>query len=94
MRVTSFGHSCFLVEVGGVRLVFDPYLKDNPHGRVPLARVPCDYILCSHAHEDHICDALELAQLHTATLVAPYELAEHFGVVSKLLCQTLVFFHR
>jgi L-ascorbate metabolism protein UlaG (beta-lactamase superfamily) len=99
MRLTSFGHSCFLVEVeglpdglsaqapataeaspkSGVRLVFDPYLKENPHGRVPLAQVPCDYVFCSHAHEDHICDALELAKLHSATLVAPYELALYFG---------------
>ncbi len=78
MRLTSFGHSCFLLEVEGARIVFDPYLKDNPHGRVALSRVPCDWILCSHAHEDHICDAVELAKLHQATIVAPYELAEHF----------------
>ena len=91
MRLTYFGHSCFLVELpglpdaasakSGARLVFDPYLKENPHGRVALDRVPCDYVLCSHAHEDHIVDALELAQLHHATIVAPYELAEHFGAV-------------
>ena len=79
MRLTSFGHACFLVEIEGTRLVFDPYLKENPHGRVPLAKVACDYILCSHAHEDHIADALELAKLHKATIVATYELAEHFG---------------
>jgi len=41
--------------------------------------VPCDYVLCSHAHSDHICDALALARLHHATIVAPYELAEHFA---------------
>lgn len=81
MRVTFFGHSAFLVEAGGQRFVFDPYLKENPHGRVPLEHVPCDFILCSHAHEDHIADALELAKLHDAVLVAPYELAEHFGAL-------------
>ncbi len=79
MKLTYFGHSCFLVEVPGARLVLDPYLTDNPHGRVPLDRVPCDFILCTHAHEDHICDALALARLHGATIVAPYELAEHFA---------------
>ena len=78
MRLTSFGHSCFRLEVEGARIVFDPYLKDNPHGRVALAKVPCDWILCSHAHEDHICDAVELSKLHGATIVAPYELAEYF----------------
>ena len=93
MRLTSYGHSCFLVEAAnlsdvssakasaksGIRFVFDPYLKDNPHGRVDPARVPCDYVLCSHAHEDHIADALTLARVHGATIVAPYELAMHFG---------------
>ena len=81
MRLTSFGHSCFLVEAAGTRFVFDPYLKENPHGRVDPTRVPCHFVLCSHAHEDHIADALTLAKLHDATIVAPYELAEHFGAL-------------
>lgn len=79
MRLTYFGHSCFLVEVPGARLVIDPFLTENPHGPVVLADLPCDYVLCTHAHLDHICDALALANLHRATLVAPYELAEHFA---------------
>jgi L-ascorbate metabolism protein UlaG (beta-lactamase superfamily) len=79
MRLTYFGHSCFLVEVEHARIVLDPYLSENPHGAVDPARVPCDFVLCTHAHEDHTCDALELARLHGATIVAPYELAEHFA---------------
>jgi L-ascorbate metabolism protein UlaG (beta-lactamase superfamily) len=79
MKLTYFGHSCFLLEVAGARIVLDPFLQENPHGRVSLDRVPCDFVLCSHAHEDHTCDALELARLHSATIVAPYELAEHFA---------------
>lgn len=78
MRLTFFGHSCFRVEIAGVRLVLDPFLSENPSLHTDPASVPCDYILCSHAHSDHICDALTLARLHGATIVAPYELAEHF----------------
>lgn len=79
MRLTSYGHSCYRLEVPGARLLVDPYLTDNPHGRVALADVPCDYVLCSHAHLDHSSDAAALARLHGATIVAPYELAEHFA---------------
>lgn len=79
MRLTYFGHSAFLLELAGRRLVFDPWLRPNPHGSVEPATVPCDLVLVSHAHDDHLGDALELARLHHATIVAPYELAEHLA---------------
>lgn len=30
MRLTYFGHSAFLLEVPGARLVLDPWLRENP----------------------------------------------------------------
>lgn len=78
MRLTYFGHSAFLLEVSGARLVFDPWLRENPHSSIDPAAVPCDFVLCSHAHDDHIADALELACTHHAQIVASYELALHF----------------
>ncbi len=77
--LTYFGHSCFRLEAGQVRIVIDPFLSGNPHGAVAPAGVPCDYVLCTHAHADHCGDALALARLHHATIVAPFELAEHFA---------------
>jgi L-ascorbate metabolism protein UlaG (beta-lactamase superfamily) len=41
--------------------------------------VKCDYVLVSHGHEDHSCDALELARRHGATIVANYEICEYFA---------------
>ncbi|QYM77880.1 metal-dependent hydrolase [Horticoccus luteus] len=79
MKLTYFGHSAFRVVTEQIAIVFDPWLLSNPHGSVPLAEAPCDYILCSHAHDDHIADAVALARLHGATIVAPFELADYFA---------------
>jgi L-ascorbate metabolism protein UlaG (beta-lactamase superfamily) len=79
MRLTYYGHSAFLLAGENFRIVFDPFLTANPHGSVDPAGVPCTHVLCSHAHEDHIADALNLARAHGATIVAPYELANHFA---------------
>jgi len=79
MRLTWFGHSCFLLETGAHRLLFDPWLNNNPVAPVKAAEVQCDFIFCSHAHDDHIADALEIARNHHAPIVAPYELAEYFA---------------
>lgn len=79
MKLTYFGHSAFLLEIGGQRLAIDPWLRQNSHGAVEPAKVPCDYALVTHAHSDHLGDAVELAQLHHAKIVAPYELAEHLS---------------
>jgi L-ascorbate metabolism protein UlaG (beta-lactamase superfamily) len=79
MRVTYFGHSCFLVETAGTRLVLDPFFTGNPVCAAKVADVRCDYVLVSHGHEDHSCDALELAQRCRATIIANYEIAEYFA---------------
>jgi len=81
MRLTYFGHSAFLLEIAGQRLAFDPWLRANPHGPYDPAAVVCDYVLCTHAHDDHLGDALELSRRHGATIVAPYELAEHLAAL-------------
>jgi L-ascorbate metabolism protein UlaG (beta-lactamase superfamily) len=79
MRLTWFGHSCFLLEAGTYQLLFDPWLNQNPVSPVKAADVRCDFIFCSHAHEDHTADALEIARNNHAPIVAPYELAEYFA---------------
>jgi len=51
MRLTCYGHSCFLVETTTARLLLDPYLNDNPRAPLKAADVRCDYILVSHGHD-------------------------------------------
>lgn len=49
MRVTSFGHSCVLVELAGARILFDP--GNFSSGFEDLTDL--DAILVTHQHPDH-----------------------------------------
>lgn len=76
MNVTYYGHSCFAVEVGGKRLLFDPFITPNELAKaVSLDTIAADYILISHGHFDHVADAVELARRTDATVIANFEVA-------------------
>lgn len=79
MRLTFYGHSCFLLETARARLLIDPGLGDVPGSSFAAGSISCDYILLSHGHEDHTCDALAIARRCGATLVANFEIAEYFA---------------
>lgn len=49
MNITWLGHSCFVVESAGWRVVLDPYYVET----YPALRVEADEALCSHGHRDH-----------------------------------------
>lgn len=56
MRITYFGHSCFLVEAKDqTRVILDPYEHGAYDGAVKYAPVdePADVVLASHEHPDH-----------------------------------------
>jgi len=49
MRITKFGHSCFLIEDSGARILFDPGVFSS--GFEDLDQL--DAILITHQHPDH-----------------------------------------
>jgi L-ascorbate metabolism protein UlaG (beta-lactamase superfamily) len=75
-RLTWHGHSTFTLQAdGGQRIMFDPFLDDNPKSDLKVADVDrLDYILCSHGHFDHFGDAVALAKQTGATIVGTFEL--------------------
>lgn len=74
-RLTWHGHSCFLLETDGTRIIIDPWLTGNPVADISADEVgDLDFILVSHGHGDHFADAIPLARRTGATLVASYEI--------------------
>jgi L-ascorbate metabolism protein UlaG (beta-lactamase superfamily) len=77
MQVTYYGHSCFLVELSGKKLLFDPFISPNPLAKsIDLKSIQADYILVSHGHWDHTADLIELAKQTKATVVSNFEITE------------------
>ena len=52
MTLTWLGHSCFLAESQGFRLILDPYEPGSVPGYQPIS-AQADQVLCSHEHRDH-----------------------------------------
>lgn len=79
MGITYLGHSCFLVDIGGYRILFDPFISYNELAKdIEKEKLTADYILLSHAHQDHLADAEYFAQKDNAGIVAAYEICEWY----------------
>jgi L-ascorbate metabolism protein UlaG (beta-lactamase superfamily) len=65
MKITWLGHSAFLFESNGIRVVIDPFIRGNPsfpkESNIPLDRL--DYLLLTHLHSDHVGDAVTLSRV-------------------------------
>lgn len=80
MKLTYFGHSCFLVDVAGTRLLFDPFITPNPLAKsIDTASIKADFILITHGHVDHLADAVDLAGKTGAKVVSNWEVVEWLG---------------
>lgn len=85
MKFTFYGHSCFAIESGGKKLLFDPFITGNEltKGIVDAGSIEADYILASHGHADHVADLISIAQRTGALVIGAYEVigwAEKNGV--------------
>ena len=76
MRLTYYGQSGFSVEVKGKKILFDPFIRNNPLAKhIDVNGVDADYIFISHAHGDHTGDVIEIAKRTGAKCVGSAEVA-------------------
>lgn len=84
MRITSLGHSAFLLE-GRDRVLIDPFLTGNPLASTTADKVDCDIICVTHGHGDHLGDAVNIARRTGAVVASIIEMStwlEKTGVKS------------
>ena len=76
VKLTWLGHATFLLETGDARILIDPWVQNNPSCPDELKDLgSLDAMLITHAHFDHIGDAVEIAQATTPQVVAIIETA-------------------
>jgi L-ascorbate metabolism protein UlaG (beta-lactamase superfamily) len=74
VQITYHGHACFSIQTAQANLLIDPFLTGNAMADVTPEQVAPDYILVTHAHGDHLGDALPIAKRTGATVISNNEI--------------------
>ena len=86
MKLTYYGQSGFLVEIKGKKILFDPFIRNNPLSKnVEVNAIEADYIFISHGHGDHTGDIIEIAKRTGAKCVGAAEIAGWLAAHEKIL---------
>ncbi|MGE5602018.1 MAG: metal-dependent hydrolase [Nitrososphaerales archaeon] len=77
IKITYHGHDCFTIRTDSADLLIDPFLTGNEMADVKPEQLNPDYILISHAHGDHLGDAVPIAQRTGAQVISNFEIANY-----------------
>ncbi|OBX19697.1 MULTISPECIES: metal-dependent hydrolase [Bizionia] len=79
MKITFYGHASLGIEVDGVHILVDPFITGNEKAKhIDINTLKADYILLTHAHQDHILDVETIAKNTDAVIVSNFEIVTHF----------------
>lgn len=77
MKVNYLGHSTFLFEIAGKKVLIDPFISPNElASHIKVDDIECDYILVTHGHGDHIADLVPIAKRTGAKVVSSFEIID------------------
>lgn len=80
MNITFLGHACLQIEINGTHIIVDPFISGNEKAsHININHLKADYILITHAHQDHILDVERIARNTGAKIVSNYEIVTYFG---------------
>lgn len=80
MNITFYGHACFGIKINGTNLLVDPFITGNPlASHIDINEIKADYILLTHAHQDHVLDVEIIAERTGATIISNYEIVMYYG---------------
>ncbi|MEL0456576.1 metal-dependent hydrolase [Flavobacteriaceae bacterium SZ-1-7] len=79
MKITFYGHSCFGIQINDVNLLVDPFITPNAKASsIDINNIEADYILLTHAHNDHTADVMDIAKRTEAVIISNFEIVTHY----------------
>ncbi|MFB0937472.1 MAG: L-ascorbate metabolism protein UlaG (beta-lactamase superfamily) [Candidatus Azotimanducaceae bacterium] len=80
MKITFLGHATLQIEVDDKIIIVDPFISGNELAKdIDINSLKADYILITHAHQDHILDVETIAKNTGAIIVSNYEIVMYYG---------------
>lgn len=80
MKISFHGQSCVRIETESDRqILIDPFITGNPLSDLNPDTVPCDVILLTHGHSDHVGDTVRIAERTNPLIIANVEIASYFA---------------
>ena len=77
LKITYLSHSGFLLDDGNHQVAIDPFLTGNPNAVNKPKDIKAKFIVLTHAHGDHIGDAIDIAKANDGLVIAVNELANY-----------------
>lgn len=79
MKITFYGHASLGITIDDVTILVDPFISANPKASsIDIESLNADYILVTHAHQDHIVDVEAIAIRTGAVIVSNFEIATYY----------------
>ena len=79
MKITCYGHASLGMTINDIDILVDPFISGNEKANnIKVDALKADYILLTHAHQDHILDVESIAKRTNAEIISNYEIVTYY----------------
>jgi len=80
MKIQFLGHACLYITIKETHILVDPFITANPKAaHLNLEEINPNFILVTHAHQDHTIDVEFFAKKNHAVIVSNWEIATYYA---------------
>lgn len=80
MKITFLGHASLQIEIANTTIIVDPFISANEKAKhIDINKLKADYILLTHAHQDHILDVEVIAKNTGAKIISNFEIVTYYN---------------